>query len=240
MSLSAVRIYPQTELWQEQLNEMQMAARNGAHRTPMRALVPCRIFNLIRDHQRDIRFMRHPTDVHSEEIMRFFTPELYLRYNSSDDEVADLADSEWENALEQYKHYLDSIRDRMPLNVRQLAELCLHDAEVLGFQKEIQSAFPFAEPFRPGWSVVSIVSLKQAQSVKTLFYFLWDRIREYPANQDWQFSKLGRHWLYDEVDIAQDNRGMFLHRVLFSDGSVVEIPFVSAIASDVNLPEKAA
>jgi hypothetical protein len=170
--------------------------------------------------------------------MRFFTPELYLQFNSPDDEVADRANEAWEKALHDYQRHLDTIRHRMPTQVRKLAELCLHDAEVLGLEQELQSAFPFPEPFWPGpfWSAVAILSLKQDQTVWCLIYMLWDRIREYPAKEDWPFSKARKHWLYDEVDVETDHRGLFLHRILLSDGSIVEIPFVTVITSSVALP----
>ena len=41
----------------------------------------------------------------SEPIMRFFTPELYTQFNSSDDGVADHANEAWENALQEYHCY---------------------------------------------------------------------------------------------------------------------------------------
>lgn len=170
--------------------------------------------------------------------MRFFTPELYMRFNSSDDEVADRANEAWDKALQEYQRHLEAIRSRMTSQVRKIAELCLHDAELLGLEEEHQSLAPFPEPFWPGplWSAVAIVSLKQGESIRSLIYMLWDRVRQYPSREDWPFSKARKHWLYDEVDVAADHRGMYLHRVLFSDGSVVEIPFVSAITSSVTLP----
>lgn len=182
--------------------------------------------------------MKHQIEMPSEQIMRFFNPELYVRFNSADDEIADLANEEWEKALRDYQRHLDSIRDRMPSQVRKVTELCLHDAEVLGFQSEPQWVVSIPEPFCPGpfCSVVAILVLKQDRAIKSLFYILWDRIREYPAREDWPFSKSRKHWLYDEVDVAADHRG-FLHRILFSDGSIVEIPFVSAITSAVKLPD---
>lgn len=169
--------------------------------------------------------------------MRFFTPELYSQFNSSDDEVADRANEAWEAALQEYQRHLDAIRQRMPSQVRKVAELDLHDAEVLGVEQELQSLFPFPEQFWPGpiWSAVAILSLKQEGTIRSLIYMLWDRVREYPAKDDWQFSKLRKHWLYDEVDVAPDHHGLFLHRILFSDGSVAEIPFVSVIISSVTL-----
>jgi hypothetical protein len=182
--------------------------------------------------------MRHPTDKPSEPIMRFFTPELYTQFNSPDDDLADRANEAWEKALQDYQRHLDAIRHRMPSQVRKVAELCPHDAEVLGFEQHLQSFFPFPEPFWPIplWSAVAILALKQDGTILSLIYMLWDRIREYSATEDWQFSKLRKHWLYDEVDVVADHRGMFLHRILFSDGSVVEIPFVSVITSTVTLP----
>jgi hypothetical protein len=182
--------------------------------------------------------MKHPTKKPSDQVMRFFTPDLYTQFNSADDEVADRASEAWEIALQEYQRHLDAIRHKMLSQVRKVAELCLHDAEVLGFEQELQSFFPFPEPFWPCplLSALAILSLKQDDRIYSLIYMLWDRVREYPAKKDWQFSKLRKHWLYDEVDVAADHRGFFLQRILFSDGIVVEIPFVSVITSSVTLP----
>src|SRR5258707_257653 len=162
--------------------------------------------------------MRHPTGKPSEQIMRFFTPELYTQFNSADDQLADRANEAWEKALQEYQRHLEAMRHLMPTQVRKLAELCLHDAEVLGFEQDLQSFFPFPEPECPApvWSAVAILSLKQEGTIRSLIYMLWDRVREYAAKEDWQFSKLRKHWLYDEVDVVADYRGMFLHRILFS------------------------
>ncbi len=170
--------------------------------------------------------------------MRFFTPERYVQFNSADDATADSANEDWEKALRDYQSHLDAIRDRMPAQVRRLAELCLHDAEILGFDQETQSLFPGSEVSWPGplWSVMAILSVEQGGTLRYLIYTLWDRVREYPASAAWPFSKARKHWLYDEVDLAPDRREMFLHRILFSDGSVVEIPFASVITSTVALP----
>ncbi len=170
--------------------------------------------------------------------MRFFTPELYIRFNSSDDVTADRANEAWEKALAEYGRHLDTIRNKMPSQVRKIAELCLHDAEFLGLEQGTQSHYSFPEPFHPGplWSSVAILSLKQDRTVRSLIYMLWDCVREFPAKKDWPFGPARKRWLYEEMDLAPDQRGAFLHRILFSDGSVVEIPFVSAIVSSVSLP----
>jgi hypothetical protein len=176
--------------------------------------------------------MKRQTEKPSEQVMQFFTPELYQQFNSSNDDEADRADAAWEAAVEAYRRHLDSIRDKMPSQVRSVAELCLHDAELLACTQEVQSLF--AQPVEsswpgPVWSAVAILSLRQAEKVWSLIYLLWDRLQEHPPKEDWRFSQSHKHWLYDEVDLAADQRGMFVHRILFSDGSVLEIPFVSVV-----------
>jgi hypothetical protein len=162
--------------------------------------------------------------------MRFFTPELYVQFNSPDDAEADRADEAWEEAIRAYRQHLDHIRDRLPSQVRELAELCLHDAELLACNPHEDMAFP-PHPVWPApfWSVLAVLSLKQAQTVTNLIYMLWDGIREYAPQRDWPFSKERKQWMYDEVDVAADSRGAFLHRVLFSDGSVMEVPFLAVV-----------
>lgn len=175
--------------------------------------------------------------------MQFFTPGLYLRFNSPEDDEADSADQAWETALREYQAHLDGLRDRMPSPVRNLADLCLHDAELLGRDQAIEPFFTFpGEPFGPFpmWSAVGILSVKQDDTIVSLLYALWDRIRDYPASENWTFSRLRPHWLYDEIDVAPHSRGMFLHRILFSDGGVVEVPFLSVVIHRVSLPEVSA
>ena len=38
-------------------------------------------------------------------------------------------------------------------------------------------------------------------------------------------KRLPSCWLYDEVDLVWDRFGMYVHRILFSDGSVWVLPF---------------
>jgi len=171
--------------------------------------------------------------------MRFFTPELVARFNSADDAEADQADEAWEKAIAAYRKHLDSMRDRMPSQVRKLTELCLHDADLLACDQEVGPHFPFPfEPFPPFWTAMAIVSVKQEDQIVSLIYLLWDRMREYPASEDWSFSKAGTHWLYDEVDVA-GHRGAFLHRALLSDGRVLEIPFLTVFIHELPLMPKA-
>lgn len=74
---------------------------------------------------------------------------------------------------------------------------------------------------------IAVVTVKQDGRIVSLYYSLSDRLHEDPAPKDWSFSKLRTHWLYDEVDVVPKQPGRFLHRVLLSDGRVIQIPFVS-------------
>jgi hypothetical protein len=170
--------------------------------------------------------------------MKFFTPELFVRFNSADDDKADRADEEWEEAIRAYREHLDGLRDQMPSQVEKLAGLCLHDAEVLACEQPVEPFFPLSpfEPF-PFWTGFAILSLRRGNEIVSLIYMLWDRLREHAASEDWPFSKLRTHWLYDELDVSPNRHGMFVHRVLLSDGTVMEIPFVSALIHSFPLEE---
>jgi hypothetical protein len=198
----------------------------------------------IQDRQRATPSMKPQTEKPSEQVMKFFTPELLIRFNSSNDEVADHADAEWEDAVRAYHKHLDGLRDQMPSSVKKLADLCLHDAEVLACDEPVEPLFPLSrfEPLLrhslfPFWLGFAILSIRKGDEVVSLIYALCDRIRKHPSIGDWPFSKLRRHWLYDEVDVSPNLPGMFLHRVLMSDGTLMEIPFSSALIHSFRLED---
>lgn len=172
--------------------------------------------------------------------MKYFTPELYVRFNSSDEKVADRADREWERNIEKYEQYLDGVRDRLPTQLRKLTELHNHDARVLSRVEEIQAgrAYPFPDfpfPFPGSWSAVAILSLKTDETIRSLIYSLWDHTRVLPFKGAWPFSKEAEHWLYDELDFPPDRHAGCLHRVLLSSGTELEIPFTSVVIHEFSL-----
>lgn len=157
--------------------------------------------------------------------MNFFTPELYQRFNSFDEMEAGRADEDWDLAETAYKERLASLRELMPSQVAELSELNLHDALVVsrGERTQPSGEFPFL------WSVVAIVSVTVGEEVVSLIYWLRDHVVEREAPEGWRFSKLQEQWLYDEVDIVDERRGSFVHRILLSSGITLEIPFISVI-----------
>jgi hypothetical protein len=156
----------------------------------------------------------------SESRMKYFKPELYLRYNSRDDAVADRADREWEKAIHAYKEHLSMFSERMNDRVKDLAEnLRLHDAQLMSSQGYL-SALPLRPVFRT-W----VMSLRSNGKIVNLFYLLWGEVAVSTAQKKWPFSKLWTHSLYDEVDFEPDSPFLYWHRILLSDGRVSSIPF---------------
>jgi hypothetical protein len=166
--------------------------------------------------------------------MRFFTPELFLRYNSDLDEVADAADAEWEAALKAYRAKQENMRSRMPSQVKKLAALCLHDAELLSLEEEFQAVSGKGNA-PPIWSAVASLLLQSGRTLQALVYALPDRIERTEPSRDWPFARDRRHWLYDEIDEREG--GGFVHRILFSDGSIVVVPFLAVHTNGVKLTD---
>jgi hypothetical protein len=175
-----------------------------------------------------------------EQVMKFFTPELFIRFNSTEDEEADRADEEWEAAILAYRKHLDGMRGQMPSYVKHLSDLCLHDAEILALGEPIEPLFPISPfgPF-PFWAHLAILSIRQGDEIISLIYSLWDQVQKYHSTESWPFSKQGTHWLYDELDMSPNQHGKFFHRVLMSDGTVLEVPFVSVLIHRFPLEEGA-
>ncbi len=67
-------------------------------------------------------------------------------------------------------------------------------------------------------------------------YFLSDHTHTREAPEGWRFSKLQEQWLYDEVDLMNDHRGPFLHRILLSTGITLEVPFMSVVIHRFTMP----
>ncbi len=164
--------------------------------------------------------------------MQFFTPELYLRFNSRDDAVAMAADAEWEKAITRYNAQLESFRSKMPSQVVTLSKMSLHDAEILLRQEQQEpfelTAFSKDFPWVP-WYGVFTFAVRHADQVLAVLYFLWDHVAEKPATEDWPLSKSREHWLYDEIDYVSGAGEHFIHHVLLSTGIVLSIPFTAVL-----------
>jgi hypothetical protein len=217
-----------------------MELTSVAGHTLGRAKMDCRITSRIPDRQQGTPFTKRRTDMPSDHKMRFFTPELYQRYNSPDDEIALAADTEWEEAIARYQQHLAVLHEKMPSQVIELSKLCLHDSEILQRQEQQHPLDPcyFEDWSGPGplpfWHGLGTLAVRLEDELVILLYFLCDHITEQPAAHDWPFSKKHEHWLYDEV-WQRDDRPSFTHLILLSSGTVLAIPFATVLISRIPL-----
>jgi|SRR5579883_405209 len=179
----------------------------------------------------------------SESPMRFFTPELFLRVNSNNDEIADAAQDEWEQSAQAYRHHLKKVLRHAPRSVGELAEACFHDAVVSGMTFDSFGRDAFS--YQPAGRIPPVVPRPSPATIKltppgrstALVYLVWDGVRNFPPIPEWPEHNGPRLWLYDEIDEVWSRFGMFVHRILFNSGEVWEIPFYDVVRVEVVLPE---
>lgn len=175
--------------------------------------------------------------------MQFFTPDLYVRFNSPDDKIADEANDQWEEAIAKYRKHLDRLSAKLPGPVHRLAELCLHDAEIVAMEEDggVVQSTDGVETISPTPGVqIGILSARQESKAFSILYVLAGDIHEQAVPQDWPFSAGSKHLLYDEIDIDGDDPSQFVHRLLLSDGRVLEIVFGNVFTYCFDLHVKSA
>lgn len=166
----------------------------------------------------------------SDHQMKFFTADLYIRYNSPDDDIADQAEAEWEREVEEYNKHLTTLPLRE--NIKKLSTRCFHDALLLD-----QSTYA-VYPALTRYSITphTNILLQDAQDITLLSYVSADVFILDPDpkwNQESRPSGV-KLWLYDEIDLSEDEPGKFMHRILWSDGTVFTIRFLD-VASVVSV-----
>jgi Protein of unknown function (DUF4085) len=68
--------------------------------------------------------------------MKYFTRALMEPYGSDEDSVSLAAHDEWEQVLQRYERYLQSIEPKLPESIRAFLELRLHDAIVWSIARQ--------------------------------------------------------------------------------------------------------
>jgi hypothetical protein len=148
--------------------------------------------------------------------MKYFTPELYLRFNSDDPREADEADHQWERAIGDYQKHLKQIADQLAPAARELAyKLDLHDADYLGLEL-------LSVPNQETPLAVLAVRPRPDQLLR-LVYGLTEEPLIQQVAPPWPYSKEKVHWLYDEFSV--DARGAQQHEILLSHGRLVSLKF---------------
>lgn len=161
--------------------------------------------------------------------MKYFTPELYLRFDSTNRRDAMKAHGEWEDAIDAYRKHLDEIGGQMTADVRRLAQtLCLHDAEYLGM-----GLLPTLDSGKP----LAVLLTRQNTSRVFLVYLLVELPVTKTFSGEWPYSTEQIHWLYDEFDV--DETGVQQHDVMLSNGKIVTLRFHEMQIIRHDVPQKA-
>jgi len=161
--------------------------------------------------------------------MKYFTPELYLRFKSPNRRVVEKAHDEWEEAIKGYEKHLAKIAKRLTPSTRELAgSLCLHDADYVGLG--------LPQPLQRDGSVAYLLLRKQTTEVWLVYLLAQEPLIEEVKN-DWPFSKERVHWLYDEFDF--DAEGRQTHEVLLSNGRIIRLTFYELTHIEHSLAERA-
>lgn len=156
--------------------------------------------------------------------MNYFTPELFIAFNSPDSKTSRAASRQWDKAVVAYDKHLRSIRRKLPRPVRRLSSLYLHDSEFLEFEEVSPN----------GRGAVAHLVVRQHGEIIFLSYFLLDKPSIAAPMHDEVFSPQAVQWLYDELECH--GPGDFGHEILFSDGRVIRLRFehVSILAANAS------
>lgn len=143
--------------------------------------------------------------------MKYFTPTL-VNEMFTDDAAA--VDERFGVACDSYDDHLANIEDRLPPAARNLAiRLGLYGGRVL-FHAQGLDAYHFA---------VRLADEQMGELLCVLEYDLEGRAPKVIYNDGPGFVEGQVNWLYDEWDITDG--GSFVHRVLFTDGTEIELTF---------------
>jgi hypothetical protein len=147
--------------------------------------------------------------------MNYFTRERYLALQERGDDAVDAADAAWDEAVACYDAYLQTIRPEMPEAVRELLDgFYLHDARVLSMGR------------RGDTFVISLQLDVPPNELLTITYTLAGPPEIEQELFPWATAGAAPAWLYEEIELVRaEERGHFVHSILFSNGWEVRLPF---------------
>lgn len=148
--------------------------------------------------------------------MRFFTPDLLLRFGSTDDALADAAHEEWENANQKYLKHLERIRPELPRAVRSfLRNFCLHDARLLALGVGADHL-----------QLSLLLELDSPRNHGILLTYDLSRPPELVKHPELAEPGTPIEWLYDEFDLARRTaQPAVTHSILFTGGRELRLAF---------------
>jgi len=146
--------------------------------------------------------------------MKYFTPELIDLLSSSDDDVVDAAEVEWERRLEHYERDLQLIEPELPPHIREFNGLLLHDARVYSLARQGDRLIIVLRKDIPPRDLVVITYALTEEP-------LIDREALSPKERSPVMD-----YLYNEFRLVQDGASrIFEESILFGNGWEVQLRF---------------
>lgn len=187
--------------------------------------------------------------------MKFFTPDLYAKTNSTEYGVVERAMKEWDIANTAYGEELQKLLPRVDPSVKDfIISARFHDAEVLAAQDKVADRTSWTLPDdhqRDRRIRFFMLSLRTDDSIVCVNYVLRRPFAFATNTELGVFATKRRVWLYDELLIDpnwyETRRGVavmpeefvprpdLVHSILFSDGLELALPFSDVLVTTVPL-----
>lgn len=147
--------------------------------------------------------------------MNYFTRQRYLALQERGDDAMDDADAAWDEAVQRYDAYLQSIRPEVPESVRELLDgFFLNDARVLSMGR------------RSDTFVISLQLDAPPNELLTITYTLAGAPEIKQELFPWATPTETLDWRYEEIELIREGeRRHFVHSILFSNGWEARLPF---------------
>jgi hypothetical protein len=147
--------------------------------------------------------------------MKYFTPDLVIRFGSDDDQVANAAAAEWEEVVGRYEQRLQQILSEMPRHLREFAEsLLLHDADVWSLARQDGRLL-----------MVLCKDIAPRDVVLLTYQLVAEPIIDKAALPPEHCSSV-MQFLYDEIDLSKESgQRIYTQSILFSNGWEVQLQF---------------
>jgi hypothetical protein len=146
--------------------------------------------------------------------MKYFTRQRYLAMQNLQVQAMDVADAEWQKAVDEYETYLQTIRPALSEPLRQLLErFYLHDARVLSMGQRDESF------------VITLQLDVPPNELLTITYTLAGPPEIKAEPFPWVKNADSAAWLYDEIEQLPEGGRPFVHSILLSNGWEMRLAF---------------